>query len=146
MSRFSSLAAALPAALLLTLLPLSAARGAPISYFEAISGDLVHADPLTTFTLDTGLNTVNGTTTFTGYAEDSTEGRVVAVIASATDEGELEIFLDRTPFYAESGGQVGDTGTITTDSGTAEVLDTTFALPNLRRHRARITTGESRIE
>ncbi len=82
-----------------------------------------------------------GTTIFTGYEEDSTEGRVVAVIASATDEGELEIFLDRTPFYAESGGQVGDTGTITTDSGTAEVLDTTFALPNLRRHRARITEG-----
>ena len=64
MSRFTSLAVRLPAALLLTLLPFSAARGAPISYFEAISGDLVqpanNGDPLTTFTLDTGLNTVNG--------------------------------------------------------------------------------------
>jgi alanyl-tRNA synthetase len=82
-----------------------------------------------------------GTTTFTGYEEDSTQARVVAIIPSATDDGEVEIFLDRTPFYAESGGQVGDTGTITTDSGAAEVLDTTFALPNLRRHRARITEG-----
>ncbi len=54
----------------------------------------------------------------------------------------VEIFLDRTPFYAESGGQVGDTGTITTPTGSAEVLDTTYALPGLRRHTARITTGE----
>jgi alanyl-tRNA synthetase len=84
-----------------------------------------------------------GTTTFTGYEEDSTEARVVAVVpVDDREPGQLvEIFLDRTPFYAESGGQVGDTGTITTDSGTAEVLDTTFALPNLRRHRARITEG-----
>ena len=53
----------------------------------------------------------------------------------------VEIFLDRTPFYAESGGQVGDRGTITTDTGRAEVVDTTFALPNLRRHTARLVSG-----
>jgi alanyl-tRNA synthetase len=90
-----------------------------------------------------------GTTTFTGYQEDASEGRVVAVIPAsdgdgATDAdgtGTVEVFLDRSPFYAESGGQIGDTGTITTDSGTAEILDTTFALPNLRRHTARIVEG-----
>src|SRR5262245_20201472 len=82
-----------------------------------------------------------GTTTFTGYTETSSEARVLAVIPSATDDDSVELFLDRTPFYAESGGQIGDTGTITTDSGTAEVTDTTFALPNLRRHTARVTTG-----
>src|SRR5690606_27514423 len=53
----------------------------------------------------------------------------------------FDVFLDRTPFYAESGGQVGDTGTITTATGSFEVLDTTFALPNLRRHVARSTGG-----
>ena len=84
-----------------------------------------------------------GTTTFTGYQEDTSEGRVVAVISDGDGDAEalVEVFLDRTPFYAESGGQIGDTGTITTDSGRAEVLDTTFALPNLRRHTARITEG-----
>ena len=80
-----------------------------------------------------------GTTEFVGYAADSIEGRVLAVNDIA--DGEIEIFLDRTPFYAESGGQIGDTGTIETESGTAEVLDTTFALPSLRRHRARVVKG-----
>ena len=56
----------------------------------------------------------------------------------------VSIFLDRTPFYAESGGQVGDTGTITTSGGKAEVLDTVYALPGLHRHRARIVEGDDR--
>ena len=61
------------------------------------------------------------------------------------DDGsrEVEIFLDRTPFYAESGGQVGDTGTIVTESGIAEVVDTVNAVPGLVVHRARVT-GEVR--
>ncbi|MBO0693241.1 MAG: alanine--tRNA ligase, partial [Acidimicrobiaceae bacterium] len=50
-------------------------------------------------------------------------------------------FLDRTPFYAEGGGQVGDTGSIETDSGRARVLDTTYALPGLIRHHAVIEEG-----
>ena len=115
-----------------------------------------------------------GTTTFTGYTDDTSTAHVLAVIPTQPEggraagelegersqpeksvgraagelEGErsepeemIEIFLDRTPFYAESGGQIGDRGTITTDTGTAEVLDTTFALPNLRRHTARLTSG-----
>ena len=80
-----------------------------------------------------------GITEFLGYAEPTSEARVVGVVEST--DGTVEIFLDRTPFYAESGGQVGDTGTITTETGSAEVLDTTFALPGLRRHVARITAG-----
>ena len=82
-----------------------------------------------------------GTTTFTGYLEDATESRLLAVLPSAADPDLVELFLDRTPFYAESGGQVGDRGTIRTETGGAEVLDTTFALPNLRRHLARLTDG-----
>ncbi|MGD9995834.1 MAG: alanine--tRNA ligase [Ilumatobacteraceae bacterium] len=86
-----------------------------------------------------------GTTEFLGYTDHTTESRVLAVVPGApADDGTetVEIFLDRTPFYAESGGQVGDAGTIVTDAGSAEVVDTTFALPGLRRHIARVLDGE----
>jgi len=63
-------------------------------------------------------------------------------VLPGVDDDLVEIFLDQTPFYAESGGQVGDTGTIVTDHGRAVVVDTTFALPGLRRHVARIDSGE----
>ena len=71
---------------------------------------------------------------------DSTTGRVLAVLKG--DDGTVEIFLDRTTFYAESGGQVGDTGTITTPTGTAVVTDATYALPGLHRHVATVKEGE----
>jgi alanyl-tRNA synthetase len=82
-----------------------------------------------------------GTTEFVGYTDDTTEAKVLAVLPGA-EEGTVEIFLDRTPFYAESGGQVGDAGTINADTGIAEVIDTTFALPGLRRHVAKVLSGE----
>lgn len=96
-----------------------------------------------------GLLDEHGITNFVGYTQDESEGTVLAVIevgatadAVSGDGAELvEIFLDCTPFYAESGGQVGDTGTIRTDTGQAEVLDTTFALPGLRRHVCRMSGG-----
>ncbi|HEY2429330.1 MAG TPA: alanine--tRNA ligase-related protein, partial [Acidimicrobiales bacterium] len=87
-----------------------------------------------------------GPTEFTGYQESESSARVLAVLDAGTVDGEqrLEVFLDRTPFYAEGGGQVGDTGTITTGSGSVRVLDATSALPGLTRHAAVITSG--RIE
>ncbi len=81
----------------------------------------------------------HGTTDFTGRVEDESKGTVLAVVPA--EDGSLSLFLDRTPFYAESGGQVGDTGTIVTDTGRAEVFDTVQALPGLFRHRARISDG-----
>ncbi len=80
-----------------------------------------------------------GPTEFVGRDTESSPATVVAVLEGT--EGELSIFLDRTPFYAESGGQVGDTGTITTATGTVEVLDTVLALPGLFRHVARLVEG-----
>ena len=87
----------------------------------------------------------HGITEFVGYSDETSQSAVVAVLPGDTLEDgteTVEIFLDRTPFYAEAGGQVGDTGTIRTAGGIASVLDTTFALPGLRRHIARIDSGE----
>ncbi len=103
-----------------------------------------------------------GTTVFVGRGQENYEvpARIVAVLegeagaraggdeGTRDDEGGgddrmVEIFLDRTPFYAESGGQVGDTGTIVTESGIAEVVDTVLAVPGLVAHRARVS-GEVR--
>ena len=86
-----------------------------------------------------------GRTLFVGQGPESyaVPARVVAVLADhhPDREGQVEIFLDRTPFYAEGGGQMGDTGTIVTETGTAEVFDTVAALPGLSSHRA-VVTGE----
>ena len=77
----------------------------------------------------------HGPTEFVGYELDTCGATVIGVVE--TDHG-IDIFLDRTPFYAESGGQVGDTGTLSGPSGTWAVVDTTFAIPGLRRHRCAV--------
>ncbi len=77
----------------------------------------------------------------------STQGHVLAVVPITDDhddavlidgQASFEVFLDRTTFYAEGGGQVGDTGTIETESGTATVVDTTSAIAGLSRHTVTI--------
>ncbi|MEI2697995.1 MAG: alanine--tRNA ligase [Microthrixaceae bacterium] len=76
----------------------------------------------------------HGPTEFTGRDELESAATVLAVVGDA-------IHLDRTPFYAESGGQVGDTGTIRTSTGVARVVDTTFTLPGLHRHTVEQVEG-----
>lgn len=68
-------------------------------------------------------------TQFTGYTQDETDAKILAILVDgqrcdAVSEGTCSIVLNQTPFYGESGGQVGDTGEITTSSGNAAVLDT----------------------
>ncbi len=83
----------------------------------------------------------SGPTEFVGRDLDSVTTSVVGVVPSGEDDGTVSIFLHHSPFYAESGGQVGDTGVLTSDGGRAEVVDTVYALPGLHRHVARITEG-----
>jgi len=87
-----------------------------------------------------GILEAEGPTVFVGRrpSDYSVPARVVAVLAGE-EPGTAEIFLDRSPFYAEGGGQVGDSGTIVSETGRAEVYDTVAALPGLHAHRARVT-------
>lgn len=93
-----------------------------------------------------------GGTEFTGYAATEGEGTVVALIRdgervnAAITGDEVVILTNQTPFYAESGGQVGDVGIITGEAGfEAEVQDTTKPLGRLHAHRAVIEGGEVKL-
>ncbi|MFK7745312.1 MAG: alanine--tRNA ligase [Roseobacter sp.] len=72
----------------------------------------------------------HGTTDFLGYDTEVAEGQIVAIIkgsdtvTSAQKGQEVQIALNQTPFYAESGGQVGDTGVLKTASGQADITET----------------------
>jgi len=77
----------------------------------------------------------HGPTDFVGRDVDEATATVLYV------DGEV-VVLDRTPFYAESGGQIGDTGILASDTGTLRVLDTTLALDGLHLHRIEVVDGE----
>ncbi len=92
-----------------------------------------------------------GTTEFIGYTENTGTGRILAIIREgepverAEAGQEVELFCDRTPFYAESGGQVGDTGSITTATGTVAVTDVRHAVQGFHGHRAKVVSGSIMI-
>lgn len=91
----------------------------------------------------------SGATDFLGYTDQEGEARILGLIvggqaADVARAGEkVEIVLDRTPFYAESGGQLADKGTITVDGrGAADVEDVQKPLPGLFVHRGTVRSGE----
>lgn len=86
-------------------------------------------------------------TAFTGYGATEGKGSIAAMIGdgemiSAASAGkEITVFTTATPFYAESGGQVGDIGTLRTAGGEAEVLGTKKTPDGKFMHRVRVTSG-----
>ena len=82
-----------------------------------------------------------GSTDFLGYTESECEAKILATVE---EEGFVDVVLDRTPFYAESGGQVGDSGIIENDNVKLEVL-TTFKVNKLFVHRCQLLNGEITI-
>ncbi|HYE43151.1 MAG TPA: alanine--tRNA ligase, partial [Caulobacteraceae bacterium] len=90
-----------------------------------------------------------GATEFTGYESDDGEGRVLAIMvdgqaADAAEAGQTaEVLADRTPFYAESGGQGGDKGAIRWSGGEGRVVDTAKQAGDL--HVMRVEVAEGRL-
>ena len=89
-----------------------------------------------------------GGTQFLGYQAVQSSSRVTAILVNGalldSIEGQqtAEIILDQTPFYAESGGQVGDTGTLTSTTGVARVADTYSPVRGVIVHKVQIEFGK----
>ena len=90
-------------------------------------------------------------TEFVGYELERAEATVVAILGAegAVEQAEageqVEIVLDRTPFYGESGGQVGDRGEIRTETGLVNIDDTRRPAPDLFVHRGTVEEGFVRL-
>ena len=90
----------------------------------------------------------HGETEFVGYNQDNAEAEIVALIADAESVGsaqqgdEVFVLLNRTPFYGESGGQIGDVGTIENQSAKLRVQNTFKPSADLVVHKCRVLEGE----
>ena len=98
------------------------------------------------------LSSRHGRTTFVGYETTTAEGRILGLLADgeelaeASEGDQVELILDRTPFYAEGGGQVGDTGLVRTGDGAVlQVTDTRPGLEGFYVHSARVVSGQPRV-
>ncbi len=96
------------------------------------------------------INGIVAPTQFLGYTELDTDGFVQAIVkhearvTEAAEGDDIEIVLDRTPFYAEGGGQVGDQGVLTGPDGVIEVKQTIKPAPDLFLHQGVVTRGRIR--
>ncbi|WP_164700393.1 alanine--tRNA ligase [Modestobacter sp. KNN46-3] len=94
----------------------------------------------------------HGPTDWRAYDTLRTDSRVLGVVDESDTDGETvvgagsvtRVVLDRTPFYAESGGQVADAGELTWDGGRAEVIDVQRPVKGLVAHQVRVLEGELR--
>ncbi|MGC9212600.1 MAG: alanine--tRNA ligase [Athalassotoga sp.] len=92
----------------------------------------------------------NFKTEFVGYESFESESKIVAMISNGEETGsvlsgnEAEVIFDKTPFYAEMGGQVGDTGRCEFSGGYASVIDT-YQKANLHIHKIKVESGTLRI-
>jgi alanyl-tRNA synthetase len=88
-----------------------------------------------------------GPTEFLGYEQTTADARVLGLVSAdgpvveAEAGDSIEVILDRTPFYGESGGQIGDTGSIRTETGVINIDDTFKPTPDIHVHRGTVAEG-----
>ena len=89
----------------------------------------------------------HGTTEFLGYDTEAAEGQILALVSDgkridrAQAGDEVQVVVNQTPFYAEAGGQVGDTGLLKSETGAARITDTR-KVADVFIHFARVEEGE----
>ncbi len=92
-----------------------------------------------------------GATEFLGYAMDEAQGVITALVKDGKEVKELKegevgaVITNQTPFYGESGGQVGDTGWISSATAGVEVVDTDKVLDSVFVHHVTINTGSIKV-
>jgi len=92
-----------------------------------------------------------GATEFLGYDTEVAEGQVVAILRDGAEAAELSagqdgiVLVNQTPFYGESGGQLGDTGAIRSAGARFEIADTQKKLGDLHAHLGRLSSGTLRV-
>ena len=94
----------------------------------------------------------SGKSEFVGYAHQSSEAKLTGIVVdgvgmpSASEGEDVEIILNRTPFYAEGGGQLADGGRITLSNGAVvEIEDVQSPVPGLSVHRGRVVSGSIEV-
>ena len=95
----------------------------------------------------------HGSTEFLGYGDEKAEGKILAIVnakGEAVKEArvgdDIRMLANQTPFYAESGGQVGDTGTIASSGGTVAVTDCQKKVGGLFVHIGKVTKGSIKTD
>ena len=96
---------------------------------------------------------LTGPVPFLGYTDTSAEVRIVAILVdgqpvpTVTAPAEVEVILDQTPFYAEMGGQLADTGTLSFSSGgVVDVADVQAPVQGVITHRGTLTEGSLHLD
>ena len=99
-----------------------------------------------------GIADKSGKTEFIGYAHQSSESKLTGIVvegssvAHASEGEDVELILNRTPFYAEGGGQLADGGRITLSNGAVvEIDDVQSPVPGLSVHRGRVISGSIEV-
>ena len=98
-----------------------------------------------------GILDAHGGSGFVGYELLEFDSELLAIVQdgkavkTAKVGSEVELFFAGTPFYGESGGQVGDTGTVATETGTMRVSDTQIPVAGLHGHRGTVESGSLKV-